>query len=367
MSCITLVLPFNVDGIEAKRVLSSAWLFKIASHRLLGVVKQAPVLPATDIGWKNTFRSIVYEVVPNRRYADGVIVLVRGIYESCRQLGMDFREVELGKWLMFQQAEKEYPCRNITLKHGYEFHITTIDYNSRAERIRIKPTISKNYKLLLNKIIEEKQRYAGRVVVRDYGVRDSKIFVHGEIQLTIPLNFYYKHMTRYSKPKGNLIGGADVNTDRVNLAIIDSNGRLRDTKTFWFEEASRKGCCRRRARSIIGMRIHDMLKYAYHHGVSIIALENPRVLGRLKLAWVRNGRRLHRNYNWKKTVFRNRTIEMIALKAPLYGIKPVYIDPKGTTNSKEHDEVMKKNGLDKHTTSAYLIALKGLNKQPTNN
>lgn len=106
--------PFNVDGIEAKRLMSTAWLFKIASHRMLSVAKQSPVLPATDIGWKNTFRRIIYEVIHNRRYVDGVIVLVRGIYESCRQLGVDFKDVELGDWLMFQQVEKEYPVRNIT-------------------------------------------------------------------------------------------------------------------------------------------------------------------------------------------------------------------------------------------------------------
>lgn len=125
MSYITITLPFSVDGNEAKRLLSTAWLFKTASHRMLSLAKQFPILPATDIGWKNTFRKIIYEVIPNRRYTDGVIVLIRGIYESCRQLGINFKEVELGDWLMFQQVEKEYPVRNITLKQDYEFHITT--------------------------------------------------------------------------------------------------------------------------------------------------------------------------------------------------------------------------------------------------
>ncbi len=95
---------------------------------MLGMAKQSPILPATDIGWKNAFRRPIYEVIPNRRYADGVIALVRGIYESRRELGIDFSDVELGGWLMFQQAEKEYPVRSITLKPGYELWITTIGY-----------------------------------------------------------------------------------------------------------------------------------------------------------------------------------------------------------------------------------------------
>lgn len=80
--------------------------------------------------------------MPNRRYADGVVVLIRGIYESCRELGVDFRDVELGNWLMFQQAEKEYPVRNATLKANGEVHVTTIGYgDSSTIRVVLKPTI----------------------------------------------------------------------------------------------------------------------------------------------------------------------------------------------------------------------------------
>ncbi len=314
-------LPFNIDGVEAKRLFSTAWLFKIASQRMLGLAKQLPVLPATDIGWKNTFRKMIYEAIPNRRYVDGVIVLVRGIYESCRQLGIDFKEVELGEWLMFQQVEKEYPVRNITLKQDHEFHITTIGYRGEAERITVKPTIPKNHRVLLDKIIEE------------------------------------KHAVRYAENSGRLHGGVDVNTDRISLAVVDGYGRLRDVKTFWFEDVTRRGYPVRKARTLIGMKIHDMLRYAYHHGVKALFLESPDVLGKLKLLWVRNGKRLHKNYNWKVSIFRSSIIEMIATKAPLYSIGISYVSPKGTTNSKEHDEAMKKYGLDRHTASAYLVAL----------
>jgi len=362
MSYITLCLPFNVVDDVAKRLLSTAWLFKIATLRLLDIVKQSTILPATDIGWKNTFREVIYEIMPNRRYVDGVITLVRGIYESCRQLGIDFKEVELGDWLMFQQAEKEYPTRSITLKENYCFHITTIDYNREVDRIVVKPTIPKNYKLLLDKILEEKQRHTARVVIKDYGVRKDRIWVRGEVQLTIPLDFYDRLMVRYRRNHGRLYGGVDVNTDRINLAIVDRYGRLRDARTFWFVEASRRGYPRRRAGVLIGMAVHDMLKYAYHHGVRTLFLEDPDTLGKLKLLWIKNGKRLGRNYNWKVMVFRSSIIEMVSMKAPLYSIEVRYVDPRGTTNSEEHDEIMKRYGLDRHAASAYLIALKGIER-----
>jgi hypothetical protein len=363
MTYITLTFPFNICCDVAKRFLSTAWLFKIAAHKLFSIAKQSLVLPGTDIGWKSTFRGIAYEVIPNRRYADGVVTLVRSIYESCRQLGVDFKSVELSNWLMFQQSELEYPARNITLKPGYEFHVTTIDYHENTYRDIVKPTVPKNYRLLLDKILGERQEYAGRTVIKSYGTEGGNLWVQGEVQITIPIDFYYKHVTGLRASAGSLYGGVDVNVDRLNLAIVDSGGNLRDMCTFWFKEASRRGCSRRRARSIIGMRVHETLEYAYHHGVKTLFLENPEVLGKLKLLWIRIGDRRNKNYNYRVSVFRSSVVEMIALKAPLYGIEVKYIDPKGTTSSREHSYAMRKYRLDRHTASACLIALKGL-KQP---
>jgi len=360
---ITLKLPFNVDGDVAKELLSTAWLFKIATHRVLSLVKQQQVLPGTRVGWKGMFRGIAYGVVPNERYADGAITLVMGVYESCRALGIDFRSVELSDWLMFQQSSLEYPSRNITLKPNYEFHITTIRFDGAVDRVVVKPTIPRSYRELLDAILTGRVEYMGRVVVTDYGVRGNQLWVHGEVQVTIPLDVYYEYMARHKKNSGKLIGGVDVNTDRINLAIIDEDGELIDHRTFWFGEVTARGFPKHNAWGIIGMRIHKMLNYAYNNGVKTLFLENPEVLGRLRLMWIRSGDRGHENYNHKVSVFRNSIIERITMKAPLYSIRVSYVNPKGTTNSTKHDELMKRYGLDRHTASAYLTALKELTHQ----
>jgi hypothetical protein len=264
---------------------------------------------------------------------------------------------------MFQQSELEYPARNITLKPGYEFHITTIDYSKNTYRDVVKPTIPKSYRLLPDKVLDERQRYTGRVVLKSYGAEEGNLWVQGEIHVTISIDFYYRHMARTRVNSGKLYGGVDVNVDRINLVIVDEKGELRDAHTFWFEEASRKGYSGRGARGIIGMRVHEILEYAYHHGVKTLFLENPEVLGKLKLLWIRIGDRRHENYNYKVSVFRSSVIETMALKAPLYGIEVKYVDPKGTTSSREHDDAMMKYRLDRHTASAYLIALRGLRHQ----
>jgi len=87
---------------------------------------------------------------------------------------------------------------------------------------------------------------------------------------------------------------------------------VRDTHTFWFSEASARGFPKHNAWGIIGMRIHETLNYAYRHGVKTLFLENPEVLGRLKLMWIKNGDRGRENYNHKVSIFRSSIIERIA-------------------------------------------------------
>lgn len=278
---------------------------------------------------------------------------------------MSLNDIEFKSWLMFQQSEKEYPCRSITLQHDHSFEVTTISYQGESRRIVLRPTVPKHYGRVLDKILEEGQPYVARVVLKGYGERRGVLWTHGEIHLLIPYGFYLEHFTRYRENHGKLYGGVDVNVDRINLAIIDGYGRLRDAKTLWFEEAARRACSRRRAWSIISMAIHDMLKYAYHHGVKRLFLESPEVLGRLKTLWMKKGERGNENYNHRVQIFRSRIVERVALKAPLYAIDAEYVNPRGTTHFEEHDEAMRRYGLDRHAASAYLIALRGIERYAT--
>ncbi len=359
----TLKLTFNVEGDTARKILSTAWLFKIACHRILDRSKDLrDILVPSKIAWIKMFKEHAYNIIPNKRYSYGVIYLIYGIWESAKRLKIDYNNVELSDWLLFQHYDREVNGNVIRVYEDGSALVTTYGYDGSKDRILVRAKPNKGNKELLENIIKSKEKYMPRVVVRDYGVRNSKLYVRGEIHVSISYDFYLKHAKKYTEPKGSLIGGVDANTDRINLVIIDENGKLRDKKTFWFPEVTARGYPRNKAWSVIGMRIHEMLRYAYHHGVSVIVLENPEIIGRLRLFWIRNGERKHRNYNWKVTIFRNRIIERIANKAPLYGLNIKFIEPRETTHSKKHVEIMTKYGLNKHTASAYLIALKSIQK-----
>ena len=53
---------------------------------------------------------------------NGAITLVYSIYESAQALGVPFSDIEFRNWLLFQQAEKEYPCRRLARTARSEEH-----------------------------------------------------------------------------------------------------------------------------------------------------------------------------------------------------------------------------------------------------
>jgi len=94
----------------------------------------------------------------------------------------------------------------------------------------------------------------------------------------------------------------------------------------------------------------------------MVAVEDPNKLGLYKLEWMIKGLRLSSNWNYKVSRFTCSLTEVIIETCDKLGILRELVNPKGTTHSEEHDEVMQKFGLDRHMTSAYLIAKRGLEK-----
>jgi hypothetical protein len=58
--------------------------------------------------------------------------------------------------------------------------------------------------------------------------------------------------------------------------------------------------------------------------------------------------------------FAKRLLIYGVIKSLRLGFNIILVNPKGTTNSEGHERVMMGKGFDRHTVSAYLIALRGL-------
>ncbi len=105
---LTISIPFTVKGEDAKLVWWTAWLSKLCAHRLLGDVKSNEVL--IDLSQSNFLkhaRRRCYDILPNRRYIDGMAALMHSTLRSARRLGVDLGKLELKQWLLFQsEADK---------------------------------------------------------------------------------------------------------------------------------------------------------------------------------------------------------------------------------------------------------------------
>ena len=369
MEHITLTLPFNASGDIARKLISTAKLFRVVALKVFNEFLKDGKPPLSQFSMYKRYRKVGYEILPNRRYVDGAIDLVYGVIESVNELNRLYKEfgfdevkledVSWNNWLLFQcEGESKKMNQNIKIQGDGSFRILTFDFEGNKSYVIVEPTIPKRYEPILGNLWFYMQPYYARIVLKQFGNRKGVLFTHGEVQVTVDYDFYLEIMRRHDQPKGKNVAGVDVNLDRINLAIVNQNGELRDYKTFWFKEVKSRNMHRRRVWSLIGVKIHEMLKYAYHHGVNRIYLEDLSALGKLKLFWIKNGRRFSKNYNYSVQTFRSRVIEMIRLKAPLYGLKTSYVNPANT--SKIGEKLMKKLGVDKHTASAYVIALKGI-------
>ncbi len=68
--------------------------------------------------------------------------------------------------------------------------------------------------------------------------RNGKIYLH----VSVPTELYIKHFRKVDKdPNGSNIASFDLNSDRINMVIVDRQGIIRDFKTEWYPEVNRPG------------------------------------------------------------------------------------------------------------------------------
>ncbi len=196
---------------------------------------------------------------------------------------------------------------------------------------------------LIQKALNRELSYNAKIVFRN-----GKIYLH----ISLPIELYLKYFSR-GYANGSLIASFDFNSDRINMVILDRRGIIRETRTEWYSEVTSHGYPKNKAHTKRLQALGRLLKYAYHHGVGIVIFED---LDRIKRKKVKNR---DKNANRKITRFPKRKLLQHAITMALkYGFKVYLVNPSYT--SKLAEKYKYRLGLDKHTTSAYMLALKYL-------
>ena len=298
----------------------------------------------------------IKQFVPNQKYAHACYERAREMHQSARRLGKEVKQ--LRQWLMFESiGDRLYKGnRNIRLSSPSEVEIVVFTENYRIERIKLPIKTLKThteavielYRLGSSKLLG----YNARCIIRDYSRNKALI----EFQFMTPIEIYLKHRRVYDKPRGYNIGGIDWNSDRANLAIVSPKGELLDHKTWWFTEVISHGYSRVARRTKQSQVLSEIMDYCYHHGCSVVVFENPDAIKTRR--FTKNSTANRKITRWTK----REASQMFILKALRYGMKPVFVNPSYTSRLAEL--IAKDMGLDKHTCSAYILALEYLGLNP---
>ncbi len=386
MSYRTIILPFTVYDKDAILLQTTAKLWKAGFEKIFEEVKQRPWLISHSLNYfKNSMYKVAYEVIPYKYYAESCCELVYEIGRSVvglrswllEKLGiwfpLDLTCVEIGNWLMIESRGDKHAKGNpgIRFLNLDQVEVKVFDNNGKDSwiRIRVGSPKSRRFRYMLEEVIQLAQNkeiaYNARVYLHDW----IKTVVKGEVQIAIPYEIYIK----YCRGDTNLNDmplkeykfslGIDVNFDRINFCLIDSKYNIVDMYTFWINDLMTQGFSAKDRRTRIIQELYKILNwFRIKYSNYIVSIEDPDILGVLKMKWIVFGLRGSAKYNYKVAIFEKSILEDIYEVCYKLSIHVEKIDPKGTTHSKEHDEVMKKFGLDCHMASTYIIAKRGLHQ-----
>jgi len=234
--------------------------------------------------------------------------------------------------------------RNIRLVSTSKVLIKIPHADGKHEWIEARMKIGSKHLPIVQELITAGHGYGATIGLReDNGKRN--FYIH----LYVPLELYVKYMKKKFKAKiSNYIAGFDFNPDRVCMVIIDQRGTIRDIKNESFSETTSHGLPKERAKTIRREAIAKLVKYAREHGVRYFVIEN------LRKPKPKGSKKAKRKQT--KMALREYTQQMEVLVPKVDG-ELIKVNPAYSSISARI--IAKDLGLDIHTASAYIIALRG--------
>lgn len=276
-------------------------------------------------------------VLNNWWYSDSAWDYAKMLLKGAKQNGGNPLHIHLkSKFLISKPKENEKGNRNVRIE-GLNVRI-----RSNGEWLNFKMKTGKNFLPVIFDV--QKLKYGAQVVLRN-----GKVYLH----VQVPFEVYLKHYGRTAY--GKLYSGFDLNSDRMNMVILDERGIIRDVRVEHFPEVNSPGFSKRRARDLRLKALAHLLDYAFYHGVGVVFFED---LERIKR---KNGKATNsRKGNRKASNFaKKELLEHGIVMALKRGFEVYLVNPAGS--SKLGRELAQGLGLDVHFSSAFVIGWWGLN------
>ncbi len=215
--------------------------------------------------------------------------------------------------------------------------------NGRHEWIKCKVKFGRKHIPIVSELVNPGFSYSAGIVLND-----GKFYLHVTIPLEIVVR--YDSHPRISE-KSKYIAGFDLNSDRMNMVIINENGEILDIKNKHFPEITQPSYSKDKARDIILKSLSELIDYAVHHNVRYFVFEN--------LNNIKCGKTGNKNANRKiarfpyRILVKHARIMVKKRNGNFATVSPAY-------TSIDAIPLSRKLGLDVHTTAAYILAFRYL-------
>jgi len=258
--------------------------------------------------------------------------------------------LKLRKPLLYSIGTKhEKGNRNIRLISTDRVLIKIPHANGKHEWIEAKVRFGKKYLPLLQELLSSGYSYGAGVTIKLKNKKEDWRRVFRKrlcLYLNIPVSLYVKYFGKSIKvkPQNNLYAGFDFNVDRINMVIVDSYGRIRDVKNIHFPEVVNYD--KDKSRAIRQGALSKLVEYAVSHGVKYFVVE--------KLSRPNSIRGKVRKWSIREY---QQQMKMLVKK-----VDGVFIEVNPAFTSIDAIGIALSRRIDVHTASAYLIALRGIER-----
>jgi predicted transposase len=290
-----------------------------------------------------------YNILPNYIYLETALKQAKTIVDGLLDREKDkILHAKVKRfWLASRGNKSDKGNRNVKF-HVLKDHVEVRVKDPWGKWVHGKAYFGNEYLPLLHELEELAERkeegYGAVISFKHYPM----------IHLQVPLWLYLKHFSS-PKPVGyGLVAGFDLNSDRLNVVVVNKDGKVIAIKTFWYSDVTRPGFPKGKAMALRLNALSQALNFLSRVGVDYVAFEDLFLVKRRKFTRSKSGNRKVSRFAKKQLLIHG------VVKALRLGFNVVLVNPKGTTNSEGHDRIMREKGFDRHTASAYLIALKGL-------
>ncbi len=282
------------------------------------------------------------KVLSNAWYASSAIKVAKLYREQTK--------IKLRKPLLYSVGGKhENGNRNIRLASTDKVLIKIPHASGKHEWIVAKVRFGKKYLPMIQELIGGNYTYGAGVTIKLNSKREDwrKVFRRKlYLYLNIPVDLYVKYFSKEVKvkPENRFYAGFDFNVDRINMVIADPYGRIRDIKNIHFPEVINYN--EDRSRAIRQEALSKLVEYAVSHGAKYFVIEDlsrpNSIRGKVRKWSIKE-------YQQQMAVLIKKVGGILIKANPAY----TSIDAIGIALSRR---------IDIHTASAYLIALRGIER-----